>query len=125
MIFFKVFIRIPLKNCNIKAFWINFINFRQEFPGPRNRFFFKIVPKAPVSKHFKKSMMISIDSYLLKIIMLTGYPQTFLCISNSRTFRFLMTKKIRLELIHPSIGKHQRRIVLDYHRRRRYNSVSL
>jgi len=61
-------------------------------------------------------MMIGIMPHLFQVIMLSRYPQAFLCIGHPLPCRILITEKDILELVHPGIGKHQGRIVLDYHR---------
>ena len=71
-------------------------------------------------------MMIGINTYFFQIVMLTTYPQAFLCIGNSWIYgACLFPKKIILELVHACIGKHQGRVVFHHNRCRRNNLMSL
>ena len=57
--------------------------------------------------------------------MLAAYTKTFLRIGYSSMLRRDITEYDVLELVHAGIGEHQCRVVLDYHRSRRDNLVSL
>ena len=66
-------------------------------------------------------MVICIDTYFLKVIMLAGHTEALLRISNPFVLCRLISKEYILELVHTCIGKHERRVILDHHRRRGYD----
>src|ERR1035437_3311000 len=94
---------ISFKYCYVESIFRYLIYFCQKFPAPFYCFFFKVIPKAPVAKHFKHCMMIGINTHLFKIIVLSAYSQALLGICNPCVLSLFITQKIILELIHPCI----------------------
>ena len=112
-----------LKNCCIHTRLIKTINLSQKLPRPTDSLLLEIVAKRPVSKHLKHCMVVSIVTYLLKVVMLTRYTQTLLRIGSTRSTTRGITQKDILKLIHTRIGKHQCRVILYNHRCRWNNFV--
>ena len=55
-------------------------------------------------------------SYLFEVVVLTAHAQAFLRVGHAAAFGFGVSEDDILELVHPGVGKHQCRVVLDYHR---------
>ena len=84
----------------------------EQFPSPRNGFFFEVITKGPIPKHLEKSMVIDVVSNIFKIVVLSTSANAFLRIDCARVWPSSSTKKDILELIHPRIRKEQRGIVV-------------
>ena len=70
-------------------------------------------------------MVIGIVTNLFQVVVLTGNAEALLRIGHPSDLGGPVPKEKVLELVHPGIGKHQRWIVLNYHRCRRYDLVAL
>jgi len=114
---------VSLKNSSIEAVHRNMEATNQQFPGPINGFFLEIITKRPIPKHFEHGMVVRIVTHLLQVVVLAGYTQALLGISNPGTFYRGIPKENIFELVHPCIGKHEGWIVLHHHRCRRDNLV--
>ena len=96
----------------------------QKLPCPVDSLSLEIVAKRPVAQHLKHRMVIRIVADLLKVIMLAAHAQTLLRVSHTTVFCRLIAKDDILKLVHAGVGKHQRRVILDYHRGRRHDMVA-
>ena len=67
--------------------------------------------------------MITIFTYLFKIIMFTGHAHALLRVGSPRVGAGVGAQEHVLELVHPGIGKHEGGIVLQHHGRRGENEV--
>ena len=83
----------------------------------------EVVTEGPVPQHLKHRVMIGIMSDFLEVIMLATYTQTLLRVSYSGMLDRSITKDDILELVHPSVSKHQGGVALDHHRCRRDDDV--
>src|SRR5215469_12628449 len=54
--------------------------FHKKFPSPFDRFFLEIIAEAPVSEHFKKGMVISVESDVIQVVVLTAGADAFLSV---------------------------------------------
>ena len=72
---------------------------------------FKIIAKGEVSQHFKKGVMPVGAADILEIVVLAAYPHAFLAGGRSFVGTVFVSEKDILELVHPRVGKKQRRIV--------------
>ena len=97
----------------------------QQLPSPLDGLFLEIIAIRPVPQHLEHRMVIGIVTYLLQVVMLARYAQTFLRIGRTRILARRITQKDVLELVHARIGEHQRGVALDDHRRRRNDVMAL
>ena len=70
-------------------------------------------------------MVVSIVAYLLEVVVFAGYAQAFLRIGHTLVADRRVAEEKILELVHPRVGEHQRRVVLYDHRGRRHDQVFL
>ena len=54
---------VAFENSDIQAVHRNLIHFCKQFPGPAYGFFFKVIAKRPVAKHFKHGVVVGINTY--------------------------------------------------------------
>ena len=115
LIEFTRFVRLGKINRGIKTLGRQFPALHHQFPCPLDRFFFEIIPKAPVPEHFKKGVMIVIEPDVFQIVMLSTSANTFLGVRYPRwvPWHFLLSEKNRDELVHPGIGEKQIRRVRE------------
>ena len=69
--------------------------------------------------------MICVVADLFKVVVLARYAQAFLAVGHAFRFRNPVAEDDVLELVHTGVGKHQGRVILEHHRRRRHNLVAL
>ena len=70
-------------------------------------------------------MVVSVHSYLFKIVVFSTDTQTLLRVGHSTALGRGISEDDILELVHAGIGEHQRRIILDDHRRGGHYLVAL
>ena len=111
-------------NGNPKAVFGQLINRRQEFPGPVNGFTLEVITEAEVSQHFKERVVTRGITHVVQVVVLAARADALL--SRRRTVkRLIEPQEVRLELVHASVRKEKRRIVLRYHWARLYDRVAL
>ncbi len=64
-------------------------------------------------------------SHGLKVIVLAADPKALLRICRPFHLRHGVSKEDVLELVHTSVGEHERRVILDHHRCGWYDRVAL
>ena len=107
-----------------EAFGRKLVNLREQFPGPGNGFTLEIVAEAEIAEHFKKRVVTSRVPDIVQVVVLAAGADALL--SRRCTLQALIqTQEIILELVHPRVGKQQRRVVLRDHGARSHNGVSL
>ena len=84
----------------------------------------EVVAEAPVAQHLKHGVVVGVVANLLEVVVLAAYAQTLLRVGPTAWLGVLGTQYDIFPLVHTGIGKHQRRVVLDYHRGRRNDNVS-
>lgn len=60
-------------------------------------------------------MMICIQAHLFQVVVLSGYPQTFLGVGYTAVRNRLVPEEDIFKLVHPGIGKHEGWIILYDH----------
>ena len=97
----------------VKALRREFPAIDHEFPCPLDGFSFKVIAEAPITQHFEKRVVISIQPDVFEIVMFTAGANAFLCIGNPRRIprRLLLAEEDRDELIHPGVREKQIRRV--------------
>ena len=124
VITFEVFFlgTLEYRYIQIRRIQMQYIN--QVFPSHINGAFLEVIAKTPVTKHFEHRMVIRVMPYFFQVIVLTAHAKTLLRIGSPARFRIPDSQDNIFPLIHSRIGKHQCRIALYYHGRRRHNLVS-
>src|SRR5512145_1269709 len=83
---FQIFTGVAFENGHINSVFVYFHYLGQKLPRPGNSFFFKVISERLVAKHFKHCMMIAIMSYFFKVVMLSRYTKTLLCVRDTLKF---------------------------------------
>ena len=83
-----------------------------------NGLFFEIIPKAKVAEHLKERQMAGRHAHIIKIVMLTACPHTFLASGRTAIVACFHASKQVLKLDHAGIGEHQRGIIAWHQRAR-------
>src|SRR5690554_7508710 len=78
----QVVIAASFKNGSIKAFGRQSHSSDEELPCPVDCFFFEIIAKRSVAKHFEHCVVVGIEANLFQVVMLPRHPQTLLSIGN-------------------------------------------
>ena len=79
----------------------------EQLPGPPDGFLLEIIPERPVAQHLEERMMVRIETDLFEIVVLSGYPETFLGVHGPAVVPLACSKKNILELVHPGIREEQ------------------
>ena len=77
----------------------------QIFPTEFNCILLKIITKAKISHHFKKSMMARSIADVFQVIVFASRTDTTLCCSRSGIGAFFQTEKHVFKLVHSGISK--------------------
>ena len=115
----KVFLGRALKDSYIKILWIKFEHINKVFPSHIDGTFLEVVTKRPVAQHLEHGVVIGIVTYFLQVVVLTANTQTLLTVGTTAWLGVTGTQNNVLPLVHSSISKHQRRVVLYNHWSRR------
>ena len=115
---------IGVINRGRQPIWIKPPFFGEQRPRVNNRLLLKIIAKRKIAKHFKESMMPRSVANIIKIIMLAACAHTFLARRSGHIWPFFKAREHIFEGNHPSIDKHQSRIILRHERRRSDTSVA-
>ena len=121
----QTFGSVTLEHCGIEVLGIELEHIDEIFPRPVDSLFLEVVAKRPVSEHLKHGVVVGVETHLFQVVMLTAHAQALLRIGRSLKLRRNVSKNDVLELIHTCIGEHKCRVVLDDHRCRGHDSVSL
>ena len=97
-------------NTAVNFIGIHFHNFGAKFPCPRNNFFFEIVTKGEVTKHFKICSVTSGDTNSFNI----GCTNTFLAGCNSLSWGSFLACKVFFHRCHTCIDEKNTLIALRY-----------
>ncbi len=121
----RAVLRAAFEDGRVQQAAVDFIDFRQEFPGPVYGLVLEVVAEAPVAQHLEHSVVVRIVSHFFEVVVLSAHSQAFLRVRRTRVRRGGVTEEDVLELVHTGVGEHQRRVILDHHRGRRHDGVSL
>ena len=97
----------------------------EQFPGPTDGFFLEIVAEAPVAEHLEKRMVVGVMAYLFEVVVLARNAEAFLRIGGAQVIAAAFVEEDILKLIHPGVGKEQRRVVVRHERPARDDLVLL
>ena len=118
-----IFIGTPLENRRVQTLFRQAVHVGKQLPRPRDRLFLKIIPERPVAEHFEHRVMVSVVADLLQVVVLARHAQTFLRIGHPAVFDRRVPQEQIFKLVHPGVGEHQGRVVLDDHRSRRHDHM--
>ena len=121
---FQSFFRAALKYGGVKVLRIYLQNLYQIFPCPVDSLFLKVVAERPVTQHLEHGVVVRVVSHFLQVIMFSANAQTFLRVRDSFIFRRVVAQNNIFKLVHPRIGKHQCRVIFNYHRSRGHYLVA-
>ena len=86
----------------------------RKFPSPSDGFLFEIIAETEIAHHFKKGVVTGGVAHVLKIVMLAAGTHAALSRGRSLVARIRLAQQRVFELIHASIGKQQRRVVIGH-----------
>ena len=121
----QMLLRRALEDSNIEIFGVQVEYVDEIFPCVVYSSLLEIVTKAPIAKHLKHRMMVGVMADFLQVIMLSADAEALLRVGAAARLGVTCTEYDVLPLVHTGVGKHQGRVILDYHRSRGHNSVSL
>ena len=101
--------------------------FRHELPREANRIALEIVAKREIPQHLEERLVALGVADLLEIVVLAACSHAFLDGRGAAAAlgRTLFAEEYLLELHHPGVREHERRIVARHHRRAGKDQVSL
>ena len=121
----EAFFLRTLKHRHVQVGRVKVQHVNQILPGIVNGTLLKVVAKAPVAKHLKHGVVVRVMSNFLQVIVLTAHAQALLRVGAAAWLGVALAKDNIFPLVHTSVGKHQSGVVLNHHRSRRHNGVSL
>ena len=83
----------------------------QQFPGIGDGLFLEIVAKAEIAQHFKEGMVARGVTHIVEVVVLAAGAHAFLRRGRAGIVAVFQPGEQVLELHHPRIGEHQRRVV--------------
>ena len=94
-------------------------------PGELNRTILEVIAEREIAEHLEEGVMSRRIADILQIVMLSPGAHTFLRRHRPVIIAMLCPGENVLELNHPGIGEHQRRIITRYQRTGRDNLVTV
>ena len=97
----------------------------QQLPRIGDGILLEVVAKAEVAQHLEEGVVPPREADVLQIVVLAARAHALLRARRPRVVALLRAQEDVLELIHPRVGKQQRRIVRRHQRRRVHAAVPL
>ena len=97
----------------------------QVFPRPVDGLVLEVVPEGPVPQHLEHRVVVGVVAYFLEVVVLAADAQALLRVGHAGVLDLGIPEDDVLELVHPGIGEHQRRVALDHHGSRGHDLVPL
>ena len=94
---------------------VNFIYFREQFPGPVDGFLLEVVAEAPVAQHLEHGMVPAVVAHGLQVVVLAAHAEALLGVRCTGELGGAVPEKNVLELVHARIGEHEGGVILDDH----------
>ena len=114
---FQTFLLATLEYGNVEVGRVELQNSSKILPSHIDGAFLEVVAEAPVTEHLEHGVVISIMTNLFEVVVLTANTETFLSINTTYILTWVLcTEDDVFPLVHTSICKHQRRVILDNHR---------
>ena len=114
---------VAAEDSGIEAVFVKFHHLGEELPCVGDGVGFEVVAERPVAEHLEHGVVVSVLADLLQVIVFSGNAEAFLGVGGAGKLPRHIAQKDVLELVHPCVGEHQGRVVLDDHRCRRHNSM--
>ena len=121
----KTFFLAALKYGGIQVLRINLQYIHDILPRKVYCALLEVVAERPVAEHLEHCVVVRIMTNLLQIVVLAADAQTLLAVCHTRIFDRVIAEDDTLPRVHAGVGKHQCRVILDDHRSRGYNLVTL
>ncbi len=93
------------------------VDLREELPRVGDGHFFEVVAEREVAEHLEERVVAGRDAHVLEVVVLAGDADDLLARGRARVRARLFPDEDVLELHHPGVDEHQRRIVLRDERR--------
>eukprot|EP01085_Mycamoeba_gemmipara_P005048 Mycagemm_TRINITY_DN10190_c0_g1::TRINITY_DN10190_c0_g1_i2::g.5048::m.5048 type:complete len:174 gc:universal TRINITY_DN10190_c0_g1_i2:619-98(-) len=108
---------ITAKVGRIDALGVETVDLSQELPRPGNALLLEVVTEGPGSKHLKERVVVSILADVVEIVVLAARTDALLAVYNSLQLGEVAlgvnsSKENGLELIHASVCKQERGIIV-------------
>ena len=97
----------------------------QQIPGIGDRRLLEVIPEAEISQHFEEGVVPGRIADIVEIVMLAAGADAFLARRRAPVIAVLDAGEKVLELHHPRIGEHQRRVIARNQRRAFHDLVVL
>ena len=114
-----------LEDGGVEQALVYLVNFGEKFPRPVYGFVLEIVAEAPVAEHLEHRVVVCVVAHFFKVVVLSADAEALLRVGGAERAGFGIAEEYILELVHPGVGEHQRRVVLYYHGCRRDHRVAL
>ncbi len=114
-----------LEHSGVEEVLVDFIDLGEKLPGPVDGFFLEVIAVAPVAEHLEHSVVVGVVAHLFEVVVLSADSQALLGVGGALVWCGLVAEENVLELVHPGIGKHKRRVVLYDHRGGGHDDVLL
>ncbi len=117
--------RVALKIRRVQPGLVDAPDAGQQLPGPGDGLRLEIVAERPVPQHLEERVVVRVLPHVVQVVVLAARPDALLRIRRPAVRPGAGAQEDVLELVHPRVGEHQRRIVRRHHRRRRHNRMPL
>ena len=84
----------------------------EQFPRPANRLPLAVIAERPVAEHFEERMVIRVAPDFFEIVVSAGDADALLRVRRARVVARSHAEEHVLKLVHPGVGKEQRRVAL-------------
>ena len=111
------------KNRDVELVFRQSVILGDQLPRKRNRVSLEIIAKRKIAQHLEERMMPPRVADVIQVVVLAARPHAFLRARRARIIPLLLPQEHVFELVHPSVGKQQRRIVGRHQRRTAHHAV--
>lgn len=96
------------------------VDLREKLPCPVDGFLLEVVRKGPVPHHLEERMVVGVLSNIIQIVVLSSSADALLAVGHALQRRKRSTgvdgaSEDWLELVHASVGKQQRGVIVRHH----------
>ncbi len=103
---------------------------REQLPRPVDGFLLEEIPERPVAEHLEERVVIGVLAHVLEVVVLAPRSDALLGVhrpfqTRERAVLTHIAEEDGLELVHPRVGEHQRRVVVRHRGRRWRKGVRL
>ena len=99
---------------DVQAHRVELEDLREQLPGHLDGAALEVVAEGPVAQHFEEGVMPARSPDVVEIVVLAAGADAFLRVGNALPRGLLGAEEIGLELVHPGVGKQQRRVIVRH-----------